>query len=345
MPPAREYMLSCSQSLTENTVKEGDELQKESILAQELSSYSLIERYDSACCRLLANKPILAWLLQGAVEEYQTCSIEEIMGCLEGHPEVRTVAVDQDVKGKESGKITERDTADKSVREGSVFYDILFASRLPESNGSCEIFVNVENQNTWNPGYPLLKRAVYYSSRLISRQKGIVFFGDDYGKLEKVCSIWICIKVPKAWQETITLFSLTPRRLAGAGKYDKMEYDMETIAVLGLGDHRSPRRDILKLLSVLLTTEMKPDEKKEILERDFAIPMTVEMKKEADTMCTYGQAILEEGIAIGEGRGSEKKQRQLLLNFLSSGMSVEQVAAGSKVPVEYVRKLAEEIRK
>ncbi len=128
---------------------------------------------------------------------------------------------------------------------------------------------------------------------------------------------------------------------------------METIAVLGLGDHRSPRRDILKLLSVLLTTEMKPDEKKEILERDFAIPMTVEMKKEADTMCTYGQALLKEGeerglkkgIEIGEGRGSEKKQRQLLLNFLSSGMSVEQVAAGSKVPVEYVRKLAEEIRK
>ena len=62
-------MLSCSQSLTENTVKEGDELQKESILSQELSSYSLIERYDSACCRLLSNKPILAWLLQGAVEE------------------------------------------------------------------------------------------------------------------------------------------------------------------------------------------------------------------------------------------------------------------------------------
>ena len=124
---------------------------------------------------------------------------------------------------------------------------------------------------------------------------------------------------------------------------------METIAVLGLGDHRSPRRDILKLLSVLLTTEMKPDEKKEILERDFAIPMTVEMKKEADTMCTYGQAILEEGkkqgIKIGEGQGSEKERRQLLLNFLSSGMSVEQVAAGSKVPVEYVRKLAEEIRK
>ena len=156
-------------------------------------------------------------------------------------------------------------------------------------------------------------------------------------------------------------FSLTPRRLAGAGKYDKMEYDMESIAVLGLGDHRSPRRDILKLLSVLLTTEMKPDEKKEILERDFAIPMTVEMKKEADTMCTYGQAILEEGreqgIEIGEKRGIKKgieigeeqcrgkERRQLLLNMLKNGMPVEQASAWTNVPVEYVRKLAEEIKK
>ena len=38
-----------------NTVQEGDELQKETIIAQELTSYSLIERSDYACCRLLAN--------------------------------------------------------------------------------------------------------------------------------------------------------------------------------------------------------------------------------------------------------------------------------------------------
>ena len=34
----------------------------------------------------------------------------------------------------------------------------------------------------------------------------------------------------------------------------------------------------------------------------------------------------------------------MLLNFLSSGMSVEQVAAGAKVPIDYVRKLAEEMK-
>jgi predicted transposase YdaD len=34
--------------------------------------------------------------------------------------------------------------------------------------------------------------------------------------------------------------------------------------------------------------------------------MTVEMKKEADTMCTYGQSILEEGMEKGMRQGMQK---------------------------------------
>ena len=54
---------------------------------------------------------------------------------------------------------------------------------------------------------------------------------------------------------------------------------------------------------------------------------------------------LAKGLALGEKKGIEKCQRQLLLNLLDSGMSVEQVAAGTKVPVETVRKLIEEMEK
>lgn len=39
-------------------------MQKEAIIAQELTSYSMIERFDNLCCRLLANEPILDWLLR-----------------------------------------------------------------------------------------------------------------------------------------------------------------------------------------------------------------------------------------------------------------------------------------
>ncbi len=52
---------------------------------------------------------------------------------------------------------------------------------------------------------------------------------------------------------------------------------------------------------------------------------------------------LEKGLEKGMAKGVEKERRQLLLNLLESGLSMEQVAAGTKVPVEYVRKLAEEM--
>ena len=322
-----------------NTAQEGDELQKETIIAQELTSYSMIERFDTACCRLLANKPILAWLLRDTVEDYQACSIEEIMDCLEDSPQIRTVAVDQDVKSQETGKIVGDSTADKSVTEGVVLYDILFTSRLPRTNATCQIIVNVENQNRWKPGYPLLKRAIYYSSRLISRQKGTVFFGNDYGKLEKVYSIWICIKVPKAWQNTMTVFSLEPKSLVGAGKYDKMEYDMETVAVLGLGNYESARKGILKLLSVLLTPEMEPEEKRKILEREYNIPMTVEMKKEADTMCTYGQSLLEEGMEKGEQKGRLEERESNIVAMLKEKIPMETISRITHYSLDQIQEL------
>ena len=77
---------------------------------------------------------------------------------------------------------------------------------------------------------------------------------------------------------------------------------------LGQPDHRQD--DIIHLLSVLLSTEMDPDVKKEILEREYDIPMTVEMKREAETMCGIGHAIarknLEKGMEQGLAKGIEK---------------------------------------
>ncbi|WP_297863335.1 hypothetical protein [uncultured Acidaminococcus sp.] len=89
-----------------------------------------------------------------------------------------------------------------------------------------------------------------------------------------------------------------------------MNYDMVSMMMICLGqpDHR--QEDIIHLLSVLLSTEMDPDMKKEILEREYDIPMTIEMKREAETMCGIGHAIarknLEKGIEQGLAKGLEK---------------------------------------
>lgn len=299
-------------------------------VAQDLGTWQEEQALDAACCRLLANKVILAHVLQGCVPEYSRCSIPELLPCLESTPEICSVPVDQDVL--DPGRIRGENTAYKSITEGNVNFNILLSARTPNGRESRQIFINVESQNDWNPGYSLLKRAFYYCGRLLSRQKGIVFQNSDYQKLQKVYSLWICIKVPKAWQNTMTVFSLEPKSLVGAGKYDKMDYDMETVAVLGLGNHESSRKGILKLLSILLTPKMKPEEKREILEQEYHIPMTVEMKKEADTMCTYGQSILEEGMEKGMRQGMQKgRQEEREANVL--GMLKE------KIPMETISRI------
>ena len=47
-----------------------------------------------------------------------------------------------------------------------------------------------------------------------------------------------------------------------SSKYDKMNYDMMSMIMIGLGQPDKRQEDIIHLLSVLLSTEMDPDEKK-----------------------------------------------------------------------------------
>ena len=57
-------------------------------VALDLGTWQEEQALDAACCRLLANKIILAHILQGCLPEYEHCSIPELLPCLEGTPSV-----------------------------------------------------------------------------------------------------------------------------------------------------------------------------------------------------------------------------------------------------------------
>ena len=61
--------------------------------------------------------------------------------------------------------------------------------------GGIALIINVEAQNDFYPGYPLIKRGIYYCCRMISSQYGREFTGPHYEKIKKVYSIWICIMI------------------------------------------------------------------------------------------------------------------------------------------------------
>ena len=123
--------------------------------------------YDAACKRLLSEKIILAWIMKNCLEEYRNCDVDEITEkYIEGTPQVGEVAVAPDESNRVS-VIQGAGNEDTSLTEGTVFYDIRFLAIAPVSGELIRLIINIEAQNDFYPGYPLIKRGIYYCSRMI----------------------------------------------------------------------------------------------------------------------------------------------------------------------------------
>lgn len=218
--------------------------------------------YDAACKRVLSEKAILARIMKSCLEEYKDCDVNDIAEkYIEGQPQVSAVPVLPDEGGT---VISGMDTEDKSVREGTVTYDIRFRAIVPDSEEQIALIINVEAQNDFYPGYPLIKRGIYYCCRMISSQYGREFTGSHYEKIKKVYSIWICMKPPQYRENTITRYRLVEEYLVGEGKEPIRNYDL-----------------------------------RKILQDDYDIQMTQTMEREVSVMCNLSKGVEEKGVAKG----------------------------------------------
>lgn len=283
-------------------------MEKETTVARKIRLLSSQARYDKACKRLLAEKIILAWILKSCVEEFQDCDVNEIAArYIVGTPQVGVVPVDPD----ESNQIPEGEVAgtgveDATATEGAVTYDVRFVASAPVSGKWIRLILNIEAQNDFYPGYPLIKRGIYYCSRMISAQCGTEFINADYEKIKKVYSIWLCMNPPMSRKNTITNYCITEDNLVGRVKERKEYYDLMSAVMVCLGEESDREQGgILKLLNILFSTESKAREKQEILEREFSIKMTKTLKREVALMCNLSQWVEEKGIKKGMERGIE----------------------------------------
>lgn len=259
--------------------------------------------YDAACKSLLSNKIILAWILKECVSEYKGYSAEDIAEkYIEGTPEISSSAVHP---GGE--KITGLNTIDSSVNEGEIAYDILFSSLIPETDDKLFMIINVEAQKKYNPGYPLIKRAIYYCSRLISSQYQKYFTSPHYDNIRKVYSIWVCPYPPVDKEDTITAYSIREINLVGDAKEAVADYDLMSAVMVCLGTHNSnDHKGLLELLEVLLSSSRSAAEKKSILENSFSIAMTREMEGEVTEMCNLSDVLEERALERGKAEGREE---------------------------------------
>ena len=304
----------------------------ENILAKNITVAGEKAAYDAACKRLLANKIILAWIMKSCLEEYKDYSVNEIAEkCIEGNPLIAETAVNPDEESDDnSEQIRGANAEDSTIQEGTIAYDIRFLAIVPETGAAIRLIINIEAQNDFYPGYPIIKRALYYCSRMISSQYGSEFTETHYEKIKKVYSIWICSNPPKKRENTITKYCVQEENLVGQVSERKDNYDLLTVVMICLGHARDENyTGILKLLDVLLSSEREAGEKKKILQDDFGIAMTKILESEVSAMCNLSKGVEERGIAIGVETTTLNAIRNLMETLK---LTAEQAMEALKVP-------------
>lgn len=332
-------------------------MELETTIAKNIRVSDVKARYDAACKRLLSERSILAWIMKSCLEEYQGIDVKEIAEkYIEGQPSVGETPVYPDEAGVAS-QIHGISGEDASLHEGTVTYDIRFHATAPVSGELIRLIINVEAQNIFRPGYPLIKRGIYYCSRMISAQYGTEFTAAQYDRIKKVYSIWICMNPPENRKNSITRYSIREDNLVGGVREPIRDYDLLSVVMICLGQpEQGGEADVLKLLDVLLSEETEQSEKCRILQEEFDIPMTEYLNEEVSLMCNLSQGILEKGIEQGiergvkQGieRGIEKGRKETLLSTVSalmetSGVSVEQAMDLLQIPEETREELKDRI--
>ncbi len=262
-----------------------------------------IAEYDENVKYLLSEKIILAHILVYAVKEYYGMNPEDVVRLIEGSPQVSVVAVNPGESNMP--EIIGDKTEDVIPYEGMITYDIRFRALAPKGDEQIQLMIDVEAQKDYYPGYDILTRGIYYSARMISSQKGSEFTNDDYDKIKKVYSIWICMNAPHYAENTITEYGIQKRNIVGAFPETKGRYDLLGVIMICLPKKLAEADEgtrLHRLLGALLSSEMTRAEKKDIIESEYGITMEHEIERRVNIMCNLGEAIAEREMERGEDR-------------------------------------------
>ena len=266
--------------------------------------------YDEACKRVLSERGIMAHILKACTEEFKDCDLQDIaQRYILGEPSISRIAVEPEAI---SPRIESEQTEDKSGTEGTVYYDIRFHAVAPIDGKRIQLIINLEAQNDFNPGYPLLKRAVYYCGRMISSQYGTVFVKSHYEKIQKVYSIWICTMSMKKWEYNISSYQLTEKHLIGHTQAERSHYDLINIVLVCLGSKSYQHlKGILRLLNMLLLDNIGSQEMQELLTTEFNVTITPHLEKGVAEMCNLSEGIERRGELRGRKIGDKAGRKAL----------------------------------
>ena len=287
-------------------------------------------QYDTRVKRLLAQKSILAHILVKTIDEFKGMKPEDVVKYIEGEPSISVVPVEPGLANMEKTdaagqRIVGLNTENAEINEGLVRFDIIFYVRM--KNGLSHIIVNIEAQKDEPTEYKILNRAIFYVSRLISSQKERDFVNTNYDDIKQVFSIWICMNMD---DNSLSHIHLTKDEMLKPCNW-KGNLDLLNIVLIGITNEipeHDEKYEMHRLIGALLSSELKEQEKLDIIEHEYNIPISQEFREDVRIMCNLSTGI--------EERATEKTSEKFILNMYKKGYTLDQIADVAETDVDEV---------
>ena len=291
-------------------------------------------QYDTRVKRLLAQKSILAHILVKTVDEFKGMKPEDVVKYIEGEPSISVVPVEPGLANMEKTDATGQrivglNTENAKINEGLVRFDIIFYVRM--KNGLSQIIVNIEAQKDEPTEYKILNRAIFYVSRLISSQKERDFVNTNYDDIKQVFSIWICMNMD---DNSLSHIHLTKDELLKPCNW-KGNLDLLNIVLIGITNEipeHDEKYEMHRLIGALLSSELKEQEKLDIIEHEYNIPISQEFREDVRIMCNLGTGIEERATE----KATEQTSEKFILNMYKKGYTLDQIADVAETGVDEV---------
>ena len=235
------------------------------------------------------------------VDEFKGMKPEDVVKYIEGEPSISVVPVEPGLANMEKTdaagqRIVGLNTENAEINEGLVRFDIIF-----------------------------------YVSRLISSQKERDFVNTNYDDIKQVFSIWICMNMD---DNSLSHIHLTKDELLKPCNW-KGNLDLLNIVLIGITNEipeHDEKYEMHRLIGTLLSSELKEQEKLDIIEHEYNIPISQEFREDVRIMCNLSTGIEERATE----RATEKTSEKFILNMYKKGYTLDQIADVAETGVDEV---------
>ena len=282
-------------------------------------------QYDARVKRTLSQTNIFALILVKTVDECMGMKPEDVVTYIEGEPKVGIVPVEPGLSNIEKTDATGQrivglNTENAEINEGLVRFDIIFYVRM--KNGLSQIIVNVEAQKDEPTDFKIFNRAI--------SQKERDFVNTNYDDIKQVFSIWICMNMD---YNSLSHIHLAKDEMLSP--YDwKGNMDLLNIVLVGITNdipEHDENYEMHRLIGALLSTELREQEKLDIIEHEYNIPISNELREDVRIMCNLSTGI--------EEKATEKTSEKFILNMYKKGYTLDQIADIAETSVDDVEQV------